>query len=1067
MLGNTTDKTYSAENVVTSYDRRCIAEWNMNYYFDIVEPLDTLYGTIDTEFFKRFFPLKEVVRGWRPPAGAFRARLGAFRKYQLRWPTAADRSNLSIACNTPVNNEYTLKTRNYLALDNSQFKYYESPLKPSDAAFVDPYIEYQSNNLYANKVVVTFQRTAGIPKDFSIQIKNSGGWVTIGTFSNVSAVNSNGEVILYYNGTSWSTTQPADSLLIPANTVNVRGIKVIVNQMATASNVNDNNAYVSIIEMSPRALLAFTDRLQSWDWSANLAEKDTILPIGSTSSNSGSVVLNNNDGLLEPDLDATSPSYGYFMRKYGKVFVEYKASTAGSSWVNQFTGYIETPNSDGVYESVTLNLFDKLKFAQDIPAHDLLLRNHTPTAIIYTLLDLAGLGPIKIKHDASSEPKLTYFYSNKEETVFDAIQELCRAHQYAVTVDEDDNIVILTKGYIFATKTNKYVLTTTNHTDSGIDYIPNVSSYSDTYSEIINSANITYRPLLDSSAPDPAETAFKTSNQVAYSRRITLDLWRPTDPLLLGCVSHIKNIGVNDTSIFIDRTARRDPPAWGSYSGYALIDSEIIKFDGLEFAYTPKSGAPASPRVAKNVQEFQEIVSYANGAVTFTGKLCNVERGQFGTVAEAHTLALSGWNKSPAAKLTKAPDGNGFLQIRSTTNGPKRLAYAVKVIDADSYWVNTRMSIDNINTKVRSAGIIVSATVASGLVTGLYVEVSQGTNSKNGLLSVYRVNNSVIGKSPLTDPVAVSTPKGKPFNLSVFYNKAPGTDKRTISVFIDGERVLRRIISTNLTLTRKVGVAAAGDTSARFDYIYGGRGASESNNQTALDGQLKNYVNDVVKRDRGQLPARAIPSLKAVGFERFDDYVREMYVEDVRFERGPATNVLYTLTPTTVRDARNGKNVALGSELAGAVWGATPFGATVTIANISSRPLVVAYVDANNSATLYPYIYGNIVEEFGETRYEWKDESSIFRNGEKKYEFTSRWINNSDSAKKLANFVVSRAADPRLELDLDVWSPHVLQVGDEVLVKIPEKGIDKNFIVFAIDKGGEDVVKASVRLVEK
>lgn len=1070
MLGNATDKAYSAENIVTAYSRRCLIEWNMNYYYGINEPSDSLYGGAEKEYYKRFFPLKDVTKGWRPPAGAFRGRLSAFKTFQLEWPNSGKRSDLSFSCNTPTNNTYTLKTRLYNAMDNSEFKYYETPYNIYDAAYVHPYIEYTSTTLFANKVVVGFQRAAAIPKNFTVQIKNTAGtWVTIGTFSNVSAVDSEGRVTLYYNGTSWSTTQPAESLLIPSNTVNIRGIKVVVTSMANSANVTlaSSLSYLTIIDMSARTLLSFTDRLNSWDWDSNIAENDTILPIGSLSTNSGTVTLSNNDEALTPLPTATTASYGYFMRKYGRVQVAYKASTAGSTWVNQFTGYIDNVQANGLYDTVGLDLYDKLMFAKETKAHDLLLKGHSVTAIIYTLFDLAGIGPVIIKHaPGEAEPSLTYFYSNKEESVFDAVQELCRAHQYSISVDENDNIVVYTRNYIFSDRTDQYVFTTDNYTSGGVDYVPNITSYTSSETDIINSASVTYRPLLASSAPDPGESLIK--NQVAYSRARTLDLWRPTQPILLGCTPVIRPIAIDDNTIQINRQALRNAE-WGAYSGYALIDTEIIKFDGLQVAYTPKTGAPAGPfATVKSPEEFREIVSYARGAVTFTGKLMNVERGQFGTEAKAHTLALSGWTKSPAAKLAKAPNGDGFLHIRSAKNGPKSVAYAVKILDPDSNWVNTRMSIDNINTKSRGAGIIVSSTTSSSGVTGLYVEVVQGVNKKADTVAVYRVNNSIINRKPLAGPVTTSIENGKPFNLAVYFRKLDGVDRRRITVYIDGEPVLGRIINTNLAVTKKVGLAATGDTSARFFYIYGGRGAGDEQYETAVDATLKSYVSGMVKRDRSLTPYREMPNLAAIGFERFDDNIREVYVDDVRFERGPAMNVEYKLTEAKVYDKTMTKQIALGRQLGGAVWGVTPFGATVTVANISNLPVVVAYVDGGGTASNFPYIWGRIVEEFEEARYEYKDEESIFRNGEKKYEFSSRWINNSAAAKKLIDkFVVARGKTPKMVLELDVWSPHVLQIGDEVFVNIPEKDISSDFIVMGYRKSGEDVIRGSVRLVEK
>jgi hypothetical protein len=1070
MLGNSVDKQYSAENIITHHVAQVIGEWNMNYYAFIEDIDPAVYGTAEPGYYERYFPLKDVTKGWRPTSGVYKPRFTKpanataddLRDFKFR--TSGYRNSI-YSCGVSVGTDtYALRPRLYNTREGQPFKYWDSPYQVSSASFVDPYIDY-SNGVWANKISVTFQTVLSRPSDYDIQVRETvgGAWVT--KASDIT-VPDNGVVQIWRNsGGSWTTTPVYDY----TNAVKIYGIRLVINAMTFRSGRPHLSGHPSVIEISPRVETDLTLRMEDFSIDMNLAEDDSVLPVGTVSSNSGSITFSNNDSQFEEGLAGEATiRIGDFAKKDGKITVTYAAQTAGASAVPVMVMYTEKPVLSGVKESVTFDLFDRARYMQEQPAPELLIDNITPTAAIWSILDMAGFSNIIVKHPASTtEQKINWFYCSKEETVWDAIQKICASHQYAVYIDESDNVVIMTRPYIYEGAANSFVLTSETVTDT-YDYEPNVVSIDETIDEPINSASVTFKPVFISSSYDPDIGKLKGNSQVASVRVSTLELYRPSEPVLLGCAKLARSMNDTQTSMYINSGSVKRAE-WGNFSGYLLVDREIIKYDGLEFSYTPKSGAPAGPLVAKSREEFMEIQSYAVGAVNFTGKLANLERGQFGTAADDHYLAqakLVGWTLPRYVSIKNLANGNSYLSVRSPSASSRRVTASTKVLHAGSQWTNTRMRIDDIKTRQRAGGIVVSATTnpAGNVTSGIYVEIQQGSGTNAGRVAVYTVSGGDKNPTPIVTST-VRVPEGQDFDFSVCIRRGSTSTQRLIYVYVNRTRVIAHRFTTSVALTSRIGLAATGDSSVKFDYVAGGSGILSSE-QSKYDGAIKNYISGILDKDRGLNSTRVIPNLESIGFETFDDYVREIFYKEIRFSRAPAASYETVFTSLTVQDSTNKKPTALGKDMAGALSVTSPFGATLAVANVSSRPVVLVNV-TGDATYLYPYVYGHVIQEYDEQRVTAKNDRAVMQAGEKKADFSPKWVNNRVAADSVANWIVSIKKDGMRRYTAEVHAGHIIQIGDTVRLNIPEKGIDASVFVTGVRRAdGGDGINSTIEMVE-
>ena len=1074
MQGDQTEKDYIDFNHSINLEKRMIVEWNLNYYYDVVVPpkTDAIYGSGNQEYYFKNWPLESVCKPRRPGTGICKTRFvtkAMASAYGLYWQTSANLNTLSNTNFWTYNSGggyYVPKPRVYYNRKNQKYKYFTQEKRPNESGYNHPAVVY-TTALSMNKIVIGFEITMGKPGNFTIQTSpNGSSYSTIftGTYSNIDA---EGRLTIYWNGSTWTTSAPSSPDIGTIST-NIKAIKVAVTGMVNNSNASDPSAYMNLIEISPRIEHDVSSIVRDFTYDNNFSENDAITPIGTVSSASGTIVLDNTDYAIEN----TNPS-GFNLGSLAKKYAKFSCSirrAGGSTWYRQFTCYADDWKGSGNGDSYSIPLLDTAKFLQDEPSPEILINNVTVSASIWRLLDSAGYSNFVVRSASGEvEPVIDWFYTNSDATIWDSIKEICQIHQYSVYVDEYDVINICTKGWLYTAKTSAWSF---RDVVSGSS-LPNYSNVENSTTEPINYAIVKYKPQATSSEVDPGYLLPKGG--VSYERMANQSLYRPdtADSILLGVADLVGDIPATFTVgqewIRINPTSFNEFN-WGHYAGYALVDTEIMKFDGAEFSYTIKGGGTTATSIAKNNGEYSQIRAKASGVIRFTGRLMNVERAQFGTTAASHSSGIgtgpTGWTLSDPLymKLNKDATGQGYFLIHSSAAAVDTLCTATKTFSGSGY-STVRMKIGPGGAAVNGAGIVKWAKLlgSNRISSGVYVEVRKMAVD-NGLanVTIWRVANGAVYPTIL-DQATVHLKYNEYFYLSVYESMATSSSF-DIRAYFNGAKVANALISTSsVPRSSAFALTARGHAFAAFDFASGSPSKYSNLEQYYMHsfaGQLGNILNT----NRGQVESSYMTSLDAVGLETFDRKVRAVDVQNVRFVAGPAITAHYYGTPQMVMPVVDGRYTGSSADIASAVVVTSPFEATYAVANVADQSLRLESLDGKT----YPFIYGLIVMEYPEVKREKKNEGSIRRIGEKKLDISPKWVTNMTSADNLCDWLVTKWNNGITTLTVDSFSNHLVQLGDTVTVICSAKNIisSRKFVVTSISKSWNTGLENKFVLVE-
>ena len=696
MKGNATDATNLKNSIAIEPTNRIIAEINQNRYNsfdqDYVDKNESTYYGVSSgneefssqKFYKENFPVSSVVEPIRPQSTGF----SFFRQL----PASTSIRPFNIIRSVSSMNAYNSSTGNYGSVTGSSVppqyfyntteKYYtpsprlyypgsaikyknytkDSIKQQGSGAYWPDFsvdIKYQTS-FWCNKISLGFDITGGSPGTVSVSLLYSDGvtWSTPVT----GTVDYYGRVNFYRtttNNTStiglWTTTTPAyTNSYWNANSDNISNSLIIKGIRVSSTN---NQGPVTLIEVKPSVTADITHRVMTWSWESNLSEQDSLHPIGTVSANSGSIEFFNSDDtgdnlnmVMSPsNRSTTTCGISEFSRQYCEL-KSYITVTPGSTIdVPHFTAFANSW-SDSSDDKITAEITDLIGLLQEVSVPEFMIEKAAVSQVLWRLFDLSGVGPVKIKKSDSEIPGAANFqaedicrvaYTKKDENFWDFVKSICANFRYSVYVDESGFINIATRNYLFDN------LRSTDWTfygqDSGTGPFADIMSLETTDGGIFNSINFKYTPVKSISSSANAGKSL-TGVQVARVDRATRDLWGPQDDILLGRATLSQKLCAGDTEyieVFGDIFVHGQ---WGTmYSGYVLIDREIIKFDGLEFAFTDSADNIYKYQVVKNIDEWNEIVSRAIGprGISFSGKMMNLTRGQFGTIDVSHTPAIS------------------------------------------------------------------------------------------------------------------------------------------------------------------------------------------------------------------------------------------------------------------------------------------------------------------------------------------------------------------------------------------------------------------------------------------
>lgn len=431
-----------------------------------------------------------------------------------------------------------------------------------------------TKSAFANKIVVRFEKFHDKPTSISVSI-NSQTAIPI----TVPAENWDGLHVLYYNGSSWVSTEP-----------NVISNPIPISSIRVQANNSESGKAIGVIEISARWYKDISSDTVSMKISKESSvDINSILPVGYVTANdlNINIVKYNQDEVQiveynrDDDIDINKIYLYKNVELKPYIKIENNKINQGSFYIKGFA--IDT------YGSADITALDGAKILMEIIAPEILCESYPATAVIRRLLDSVGFTSynFNIEENDTSIPVINYWFSTNTQTVWSMIQDICRDIQMNAFFDENNVLQFYSRNKIYNNlNVDWQFFYDTEMSGSNIEGLPNIQSIS---KEEIASANEVQ--ILWSSPV--------TSNYLGNSTFI----WQSPATFLGagGLKTKIeKDTAPVDTILDIDLNTYADSysnaQSLYNFNGYVLINSEIIEYDAIQYQYVPKNAADdASP----------------------------------------------------------------------------------------------------------------------------------------------------------------------------------------------------------------------------------------------------------------------------------------------------------------------------------------------------------------------------------------------------------------------------------------------------------------------------------------
>lgn len=471
----------------------------------------------------------------------------------------------------------------------------------------------------------------------------------------------------------------------------ISGIRVVVDTMSKQGSTFD------LIELSPRLAADISDLTTEYSITKSASDLGVSgLPVAQLLASTGKLTLFD----AEDAFNAQNPNS--IIAPYStknlqiKLFEKMFVSDSEFYYVPVKTMYAEEfPQSNRNERIVDINIRDLYFYLESIEAPQILIPDVSLSYAVALLLDSAGFSNYVFKRlDGEADPIIPFFFVSPDKSLAEVLQELAVSTQTAMFFDEYNNFVMMSKNYVLPSSEDRDVdfvfYGTQDFTDSGV--LENrVSS--------ANLANIIEVASQEQNVYNDGKIAYTTRyiqktqgsiNQVYMLDRNKQWIYRPA--LLWEVTASQSAKSVNEqtstqsayalTAIPLNSDLSADAPSvvnheivdniidlgeavyWlGRYNGYFYANSEIIKFDAIEYSI---------PGVAEavwitSVQEYQNYFAqipfngkmYPTGRVRIyaepnyetvdtvtrlaNGSVAKHGRGQFGTSITSHSAGLNNY----------------------------------------------------------------------------------------------------------------------------------------------------------------------------------------------------------------------------------------------------------------------------------------------------------------------------------------------------------------------------------------------------------------------------------------
>ena len=599
-------KTKLDQNTNVNLNIGCTFEYNMNSLVDNITVAGADITRPDgSKPFKKLFPVDSIIKANRP--------IGAGVKYGITGDVGLG------TYRDPRASTYPLSYRTYYPGADTYYKYWLSAVGTG----VDLTITYPKAVL-TNKVVARFEISHSTPGTWNIYLNGSS--VATGTSAQIKAFEAGafdaGSLTIYYNGTTWVTTEPA-TLGAP---VSITTLKLTTGGVA--------GKYIGVIELCPKWVIDVSDAITDMSISKESStSSEDILPIGKVSANSLSLGLVSYETIrkiISFDKTFTFDASKIYLYKQVEIKPYYKLYNSDQTFekINQGVFYLDNWSSSE-YGDISLTALDGAKILQEVIAPSIICEGYSTTAILRRLLDTVGFTNYKFNMSGTDTSIFTprFWWTDDSKPVWNAIQELCRDSQMTAIFDEKNVLQFYTRDYMFSSA--KDVDWAFRYDADGLK-LPNIISLSKNELSSANQVKVLWNSVTTSEFTGNSQPLWKSGNTSMGALSLDQDL-----PASIGAGGYINLSPITVNSHESKRVLYE-------YNGFLVIDSEIIEYDAIQYEYT--SGATKTQVWITTESDVLKYLGLSNvGSANYqpTGRYRIKTRGAFNTTPADHFAAAS------------------------------------------------------------------------------------------------------------------------------------------------------------------------------------------------------------------------------------------------------------------------------------------------------------------------------------------------------------------------------------------------------------------------------------------
>lgn len=506
--------------------------------------------------------------------------------------------------------------------------------------------ERWSKPALANKIVVKFEKYHLSPGTCNLTITYSDDTVATGT-TNIT-VPPNGTLILYYNGTSW-TTSPSYSSAQAVSFANPKEIKSIRLTTSAAG----SGRVIGLIEISARWQKDISlDIIDLNIQKESNSDDNSLLPVGFITANSMQMSLarynQSNLRILTYNRDddwTTTPTVNdvIYMTKnmeinpFIKVFHANGAVTEGSlkyDRVQQGTFYLDS-HEINTYGNTSVTALDGAKYLMETIPVNLLLKDASAAAVIMCLLDTVGFTNynFNIENPDTSIPNIKLWWTDDNNTTWEHLQEICKDIQMNAFFDESNVLQFYSRNVMYQQETFQWNFYQSETTVGGDQRLPNIIDFNKKELASANEVRIIWKVPESSTLENNAEALWQAPTSYLVSGGLREKILSTTPAELVSFSVDTQTLISEIISSF-------------NFSGYFLVNSEIFEYDAIEYQYMPLGGSVLQTDWVTSRDDLSKINSISDSdylKIKPTGRYRIKNRALFGTSAATHE-ATSGAN---------------------------------------------------------------------------------------------------------------------------------------------------------------------------------------------------------------------------------------------------------------------------------------------------------------------------------------------------------------------------------------------------------------------------------------